>query len=220
MLLVEGLWRCFFCCSWFPWQKYTSSSKKPQKTVGTWSSKFCQLNNTNSSLVPFIKKVYNPGWEVLSSHLHNVRARDQSWEKFLALKHPALFHFCFFFLAMNTTACLVAWRQFEGKSRFKRKKTVGHRFVQGSANVHICPLPRPLEPSTTDHPSLISVSSCGELGDLTLKTPGRISGTGTAGGLCVSCSGGWAHPNAQTSSRSPPSRSGKASPLCVCGGAL
>lgn len=116
---------------------------------------------------------------------------------------------------MNTTACLVAWRQFEGKSWFKRKKkkTVGHRFVQGSANVHTCPLPRPLEPSSTDHPSLISVSSCGELGDLTLKTPGRISGTGTAGGLCVSCSGGWAHPNAQTSSHSPPSRSGKASPL-------
>lgn len=56
MLLVEGLWRCFSVAPGFPDKKYISSSK----AVGTWSSKFCRLNNTNSSLVPFIK-VYNLG---------------------------------------------------------------------------------------------------------------------------------------------------------------
>lgn len=38
-------------------------------------------------------------------------------------------------------------------------------------------------------PSLISVSSYGERGGLTSRRPGHISDTGTAGGLCVSCSG-------------------------------
>lgn len=62
-------------------------------------------------------------------------------------------------------------------------------------------------------PGLISASSCGEPGGPTWRRPGRISDTGTAGDPCASCSGGWARRNVQTSSRSPPSRSGTASPL-------
>lgn len=191
----------FVCCSWFPWQKYISSLK----ALGTWSSKFCQLNKTNSSLVPFIK-VYNPDWEVSSSHLHDVRRRHQSREKFWAL--------FFLFFAVNTTACLVAWRRLEGKLWFR--KSVAHKFVQGSSRIYsffqsLFLFLGAFVPS----PCLISVSSYGERGGPTLRRPGHISDTETAGGPCVSCSGVWVHPNVQTSNHSPPSRSGKASPLLM-----
>lgn len=56
MLLVEGLRRCLSVAPSFPDK---NTVKIQLKAVGTWSSKFCRLNKTNSSLVPFIK-VYNP----------------------------------------------------------------------------------------------------------------------------------------------------------------
>lgn len=105
--------------------------------------------------------------------------------------------------AVKATACLVAWQRPEGKLWLL--KSVGHKFVLGSTNVLLC--------SGAFMPSLTSVSSYGEQGGLILRRPCHISDTGMAGGLCVSCSGVWARPNVQTSNHSPPSRSGKASPL-------
>lgn len=56
MLLVKASGDVFSVAPGFPDKNTLPVRKNPKKTVGTWSSKFCRLNNTNSSLVPFIKK--------------------------------------------------------------------------------------------------------------------------------------------------------------------
>lgn len=60
---------------------------------------------------------------------------------------------------------------------------------------------------------LISVFSYAVQDGQSVKMPDHISDTGRAGGLYASYSAWSAHQNGQTSSRIPPSRSGKASLL-------
>lgn len=69
-------------------------------------------------------------------------------------------------------------------------ESVGHKFVQGFANIFFFSGAFIHRQSTQfPQPVLISVFSYEEQGGLTLRRPGHISDTGMAGGLCVSCSG-------------------------------
>jgi hypothetical protein len=59
-----------------------------------------------------------------------------------------------------------------------------------------------------------SASSCVRRGGPTWKRPGRTSGTGRGGALCVFGSAWSVHLSGRTSTHSHPSHSGKASHLC------
>lgn len=104
----------------FPDRKYISSlkkKKKRKKAAGTWSSKFCQLNKTNSSLVPFNKSLQPWLRGLVESPVQCAKTGSASRETLRLLREYVMlcfFSFVFFCREHHSLSrCSTAWRQFK-----------------------------------------------------------------------------------------------------------